>query len=359
MWLILLAATLTPLFILSFYNHPCNEDYWEADMVLDKGFWGAQHWWYITWEGRYFASFLRCLSPLALGFYWGYKLNAIILLLLFSTAVYWLLGKLFTGIDKITRLGLTSLFIFIFILLMPDIAEGIFWQSSSYAIFTAQIMTLFLLGSIIGYYQSKHKKGYMILSCFLVIAIIGSYEIAMVFIDFIVMLLVTINVLRKKNLFFPLMLMGVCLVFSFIEIQAPGNSLRGTQLHYTNNHNLLFSLKRSFVWGAYLLSHWLPFLILVAILLFDLLITTNLRNKETEAIFSIPPGFSVMACLTIPVIGSFVHFWATGFRPAQRTIDLFYFYFIAGIMYSLFSVISRIKKQNPNFKIPSYVKFPV
>ncbi len=356
---LLLVLTILPLFILSFYNHPCNEDFWETNIAIQKGFFAAQKWWFITWEGRYFANMLRSLNPMVFGAYWDYKLNTVVLLLLLLTATYWLSGKLFKGLGKNNKLGITAIFISSFIVIMPSIAEGIFWQSSIYATLTANIMTLFLLGCIISYYNSGHKKGYLIFSALLAIVIIGCYEINMVFIDLAILILTFYSVAKKKELFFPLTLLAVCIIFTLIEITAPGNSMRGVELHYSASHNLLFSLKRSFAWGAYLLSHWLPIAFFIFIVVFDLLFKSTIWNKETDSVFIVPPWLSLIACVAIPVIGPFILFWATGLKPPLRTMNIFCFYFIAGILYFSFSCLVRIKENKPDFSIPVYIKIPV
>ncbi|HXP51420.1 MAG TPA: hypothetical protein VN922_15795, partial [Bacteroidia bacterium] len=355
---ILLAITLLPLCILSFYNHPCWDDYFDTDLVQQKGFLGAQSWWYFNWSGRYFASALLSVNPLVYGAGWGYKLNTIAFLLLLLISTYWLSGELFQGFSRAYKIGISAVFIFTLIAIMPNIGFGLFWQCSIYTIFAPCILTLFLLGSIIGYYRSGGKKIFTVASCLLSIAIVGSYEISMVFVDALGLVFVLVARQKKWSMRFPLLLFAICIVFSLIEIMAPGNAARGTML-FPNAHKLVFSITKSFKWGVYLLSRWLPFMAFVFLFLFDLFSEKKFDDKQTSSILIVPPWLSLIACMAIPVVNVFIYFWATGTPPSQWYINGVFFYFVLVIMYFFLSVIVYVKKRYPDFNIADYIKIPL
>jgi hypothetical protein len=356
-WLIILVAILSPLFILSFYNHPCNDDYALADIVRQKGFFEAQKYLYFNWSGRYFAFMLQGLGPLEFNVYWGYKWNTPLLLIIFLMSTYWLSGRLFKELDRTGKMVITSIFFFAFIMRMPDSPQGIFWRSGTFAGLIACFLALLLMACIISYYQSEKKRLYLTLSCLLAVAIIGSYELHLVYIDLVVSIIALVSILKKRALFFPITLLAVCIIFSIISIKAPGNSARGST--YQNAHQLLFSLKESLRWGKDLLMHWVPFMLFTGLLLFDFLSKYTYGNKQTDTIFVVSPVITFTACLAIPVIGLFICFWAEGEYPPLRALNVSYFYFIAGMMYFSFSLIGRIKKRYPDFKFPGYIKLPL
>jgi len=357
--LVLLIVTLLPLYILSFYNHPGADDFGDTVNILKYGFWGVLKYYYLKWSGRYTEEALAALSPLGLGFYWGYKLNVVILLTLFLSATYWLSGVLFKGIDKLGKIGISSLFVFSYIIIMPQIKEGIFWQSCSSGMLTSCIMTLFWLGCVVNYYYSPNKKRYIFFSFFLAFAIIGCYEPPIIYTDLIVLLILFISMLRKQKITFPLALLIVCICFSLFSIMAPGNYLRGSS--YKNAHDLMFSLNSAFKYDFYFLIqwHWLPFILFICLVLFDLLYTKTIWTEVKEAIFVIPPWISFVLCLVIPFVSIFICAWAEGQEAPLRMMDDAYFYFIAGMMYFLFSIMVRIKKRYPEFRLPVYVRIPM
>ena len=355
--LVLLLITTLPLFILSFYAHPCPDDYEVTVISLQKGFIGAQKYWHYTWTGRYFSLVLDSLNPLVFGANWAYKLNAFILLLLLIIANYWLNATLFKSQNKATKLGLTSLFVFAFIVIMPDIRQGVFYQNGTYQYFVPEILTFFLLGCTINYYRTNHRKRYFILSSLLAVAIIGSYEINMIIVDLAILLIALVSRIKKKDIFFPMALLGICTLFTVIEILAPGNNVRASL--EPNSHNVLFSLKQSVIYSIAFLLPWLPFMFFIGVLLFDLLAKRVEWNELTNSILTIPWWVSLIACLLVPITGFFLLFWAQGTVPPLRTVNVIYFYFVVGMIYFSLSSIAAIKKRYPDFTLPVYFKLCV
>jgi hypothetical protein len=355
--LFLLVATLLPFFILSLYNHPSADDYSETFTTRQNGFWGFQKLWYFTWSGRYFDNILLSINPLVYGANWAYKFNAIILLSLFVTATYWLSGRLFKSSDKVNKIAFTFFFVLAFIFLLPDVGQGIFWQSGSYTCFSAEILTVFLMGSMLSYYQSGNEKWYFAISCLLVIAVIGLYELNMIYTDIFIAIVLAISVIRKRKLKFPALLFTIAVLFSLLEVTAPGNAKRGE--FFPNAHHFLFSIKESFLYGNTLLMHWLPFMFLISLLLVDLLSKGISWNTTLDNVFSVPPLLSLMACLFIPFIGLVGCYWAQGARPVSRTVNVIYFYFEIGMIYFSFSSLKYIIKKRPGFKVPAYIKVPL
>jgi hypothetical protein len=355
--LFLLIATLLPFFILSFYNHPSADDYAETIGARQNGSLGFQKLWYLTWSGRYFDNLILSINPLVYGAAWAYKFNAILLLILFTGAAYWLSGRLFKNADRLSRSGVTSFFVFAFIFLLPDVGQGIFWQSGAYTCFTAEILTLFLMGCILSYYQSDNAKSYFAISSLTIIAIVGLYELNMIFTDLFIMAVLVISVIKKGKLKFPAILMIVGILASLFEITAPGNAKRGE--FWPNAHHFLFSIKESFLYGNTLLMHWLPFMLLVSLLLVGFLSKRASWNTTLDSIFSVPPLLCLIACLSIPFIGLIGCYWAQGVRPVGRSVNVIYFYFVIGMMYFSFISLKYIVKKHPGFSLPAYIKIPL
>ncbi|HXP52085.1 MAG TPA: hypothetical protein VN922_19170, partial [Bacteroidia bacterium] len=258
-FLFLLIVILLPFFILSFYNHPYADDLFVTYMEWKYGLWGSIKYWYTSVSGRYFSLTIESLNPIKFGAYWAYKLNAIILIILLLVSIYWLSGKLFKSLGRSGKIGITFLIVFPFIMLMPDVYAGIFYQNTICQIFLPEIMTVFLLGCIISYYTSTNKKTYFILSCILAIAIIGSYEINMVYVDLVIALIAFIRILKRKNLTYIVALLIVCFVFSIIEIRAHGNSTRA-YFFFPNQHNFSYSIREAVIYSAVYLIPWVPFM---------------------------------------------------------------------------------------------------
>src|ERR1700739_2396935 len=355
--LFLLVVTLLPFFILSFYSHPCSDDYSETVCIWQNGVLGFQKYWYFNWSGRYFDTLLISLNPLVFNAKWMYKLNAILLLFLFVISTYWFCKALLKSSTKEIKIVLTALFVFAYMFLLPDVGQGIFWQSGAYTCFSAEILTLFLTGCMVRYYQSVNAKWYFAASCLLLVAIIGLYELNMIYSDIFLLLVLVVSMIRKRELKFPASLMIIGILCTLFEITAPGNSKRGAD--FPNAHHFLFSIKESFLYGNALLLHWLPFMLLVSLLLVGFLMKRISWNTTLDNIFSVPPLLCLTACLFIPFIGLIGCYWAQGVRPVARTVNVIYFYFIIGMMYFSFSSLKYIMKKYPGFSIPVFIKIPL
>ena len=347
--LFMLVAVILPLIILSFYNHPNIDDFVIANIVHKSGIFGTQKFLYFNQTGRYFSDFILCLNPLTFDAYSAYKFNSIVLLLLYLTATYWLCGKLFKNLTITGKLTLTSVFVLAFISHMPGIAEGVFWLSGSYNTFIPDILTLFLLGCMLGYYSSPNKKLYFTLSALLIGAIIGCYEINMVFIDLFILMFFLLTLVKRNKLQFPLTLLIACIFFSIVSITAPGNSTRG--LTYPNAHNIVYTLTQTFLNGKATLIKWLPFMLLIGVLLFELLFQGDTINKDIYSVFNFQPRIILLLALVIPFVGLFICFWSEGRFPLPRMEDGVYFYFTLAMIYFSLSCIYQIKKNHPDFKL--------
>ena len=257
----------------------------------------------------------------------------------------------------LVSLFLVLMFVLAFLFLLPDIGQGIFWQSGAYTCFTAEILALYLMGCMISYYQSGNTKGYFTISCILIIAIVGLYELNMIYTDIFMLVVFVMSKIRKEKLRFPVVLLVIAVLSSLFEITAPGNAERGK--FFPNAHHFLFSIKESFLYGNSLLVHWLPFMLLISLLLVDLLLKRVSWNTTLDNIFSVPPLLSLLACLLIPFLGLVGCYWAHGARPVARTVNVIYFYFEIGMMYFSFSSLKYIMKKYPGFRVPAYIKIPL
>jgi len=353
--------TLLPLFIISFYNHPTYQDYFESWFVFKYGFWEAQKYFYINWQGRYVESFLEASNPLVFHAFWAFKLNPILLLSALVLACYWLVGNIFRDLKSTGKMAITSVFIFAFIRLMPQLFSGVYWQAGGYFNnLTPSVLTFLLLGCVINYYHSQQKRIYFIASCLLVAIIIGCYDIHMLYTNTIIFVLLFFAVIRKEKFVLPATLLVVCIVCSVISFTAPGNAVRS--LDYPNAHKFIFSIQQSVKWGADILIHWqwIGFMLIIGFILFDVLGSFEIWNDDTSSLFCIPPYLSIAGCIVMPFTALFCFFYAEGrIIPQMNTMNGVYFYFLISMMYCWLSVIWRIKKRYPDFRLKWYFKLSI
>ena len=352
-FILLFIVAVLPLFLLSFYNHPCNDDYGNSYQDITLGFLKSQVFWYKSWQGRYFDNLLIYFNPLVFRIYWAYKLHVVWLLLLTFVSLTWFLKVVFKGSGAFFRITILSVFGFAFYLRMPDISQGLMWQEGGYCYYIPSIITFLLLGSVISFYQTN-KRIYIVFAILSAAAIIGTNEIHLIFTD-ILSFFLFIYFLNKKERNIPAILLLIsCFIFSCIEVFAPGNFARSNA--FKNNLEIMSSVVNSIKYGLFDLAHWLPFIVPVMVLLFHILMKKLYVTDTFYKLFKINPLFPLLFALVIPMIGPFLIFLAEGMPPALRSVDPTYFYFLSTLIYFTVTLVYYLKSNNKTVILPSYVR---
>jgi len=326
----LLVLAVLPLLALSFYNHPCNDDFWETNIVFDKGLWHTLGYYYNYWSGRYFCLFLISLNPLVYHAYWAYKLNTVFAIILLFVAMYWLIGSFSERLTIKQKLAFTAILVFAYFERMPDIREGLFWQSGAYCLHAGNVLSVLLMASLIRFLRTNSKI-YFITVCLLLFATIGCYEVHLIYVDFLVTLILGYSIFMGKINWYALIFLVLAIAFSLFSITAPGNAVR--EMEYPAKHQLLFSIKESFKQGIIYSYHWGILIILVAFILFDLLYNTLSVDKIAASLFKLHPIIAALICFAVPVIGFFPGYWAEGQILPDRAINVVYFFTLISAMY--------------------------
>jgi hypothetical protein len=332
---------------LSGYDHPSADDFNYSVNVKQYGFLGAQYYWYISWCGRYFSTFMLSLNPLVFWSFTGYKIASALLILLSAVSFYLFSGSLFKFNSNLEKIYLASLSFFAFILMMPSMAEGYYWFAGAFSYQIGNILTLSLFAAVIAY-RKRPSKNIFIVSSVVVFALAGTNEYAMLFLVLFLSFLNALWVYRyNKVSSYYLVLLLLAIGGSAIVYFAPGNSFRAS--FQTNNFQFLFSLKNSFKETLDVLSHWWWVGGILAIAGFSIVssMLTNYPEVWIRRVY-LNPFLIVVFIFLIIAAGFFSCYWSLGLYPPLRTINTIYFFFIIGSLYAgfCFAVLLR------NFKIP-------
>ncbi|WP_133271378.1 DUF6056 family protein [Hymenobacter radiodurans] len=135
-YLILVAVTVaavTPFLLLSYYNHPFMDDYYNAANVRTTGLWAQQIELYLRWTGRFSSSLLvTAANPLVYGWYDGFRWTPALTLL--AT-----LGTIYLGLRTLSQRQLPRLqaavaagiFLIFYLHMIPDPYSAIYWFTGS------------------------------------------------------------------------------------------------------------------------------------------------------------------------------------------------------------------------------------
>jgi hypothetical protein len=319
--------------ILSAYDHPSADDFNYSVNVRQYGFFGAQYYWYVSWCGRYFSTFILTLNPLVLGSFTGYKIMSALLIFLSTITFYFFSASLFGPNTVLEKLFLATMSFFVFILLMPSMAEGYYWFAGAYSYQMGNILTLLLFIAMISYMKRPSGKVF-ILSSIIVFALAGSNEYSMLILVLLLFFINGLRAFRHRNIssyYFVLLLLAI--LGASIMYFAPGNSYRAS--FQTNNYKLLFSIKSSFKETFDVLSHWWwigGLLMLTSYKIVSARVSEYLEEK-IKLIYLNPIMILVFVFLII-TLGFFSCYWSLGLYPPLRTINTIYFYFIIGSVYT-------------------------
>jgi hypothetical protein len=358
-----LILSVLPFIILSVFSHPCWDDFEFSELTRELGFLEAQRNWYYTWTGRFFSTaFLSSVNPLVYRSITGYKILMMFFLILFIISIYMLISEIIS--DKITKkqkLIICLAFCFLYFTGMPSMKLGFFWLSTAVIYQLANIMTVFIILLIIKSEKTDSNESSLrknILIYLLIFAVCGSNEVSMVILMLLLFLIYLLNYIAFKK--FSARLFSYIIasfIAFFIVFISPGNVQRyGKQ---PNSHNLLYSIKNTFIDMAGLFFYKymsIPF-IAITVLFILVLIRSNLSCKFTGRIFPVNPLYTVSAYLLIISAGYFTSYWSLGILPYERTANVIYFAYLLGWFFNILIVINYVKsKYNFNLKkIPVYV----
>lgn len=360
--LLFLFLTVLPFIILSFYVHPCWDDFEYSEIAFKNGFLQSQYIWYVTWSGRFFSTaVLSSLNPLIYRSILGYKIITLIFILLFIISVYYLVNEIFR--DKIStkqKMICTLSFCYLFILGLPASELALFWLASSVIYQLANIMMIFLTAYLIrAIHTSKEEfsKKLILLICLLIFAVEGSNEVSMlitvIFFTFVFAGYSIIN--RKFDMY--LFIFATAAVVSFLIVYlAPGNDFRLST--NPNSHNLLFSLKNSFTdLFKFILYRIYNLPLLIFTILFISFYGSILSlKKPDEIVLKINPFYSIGLYLLMLFSGIFVSYWSLGTATPYRTLNVIYFLFLLGWFLNIMLILKFMYvKGKLNLKtIPEY-----
>lgn len=327
--------TVFPLFLLSFFNNPSSDDFDLSYESQTEPFWTLIIRRYFFWSGRYISNMLFCLNPLVINNYFLFKIIPIVFILFFIFSIYLFLSSLELNISRLEKYSYVGLIFFLYVYQMPSVSEGFYWVTALYVYLVSQILIL-LFFSMFFKYLSSNRYIYLLLSSFILFAAIGTNEITVVSLLFIMFILFIYNLvaLKKNNstLFFILIL---TISFAFLEVFAPGNFERANYISV--KYQLLNSIIKSFQISISLIMKWIP-IITICCLFFISSIVKILKERINRKYIT-HPFLSFLFFFLLVYVAVFTCFWITNGAPPGRASNTVYFFFIFTYLYFVFTII--------------------
>ncbi|MFT4033523.1 MAG: hypothetical protein QM669_13975 [Siphonobacter sp.] len=356
-WIFLLFLTVSPLLLLSLFNHPsAADDYCFAWYAREKGVLEATIIYYNGWSGRYFSNLLFHLTPLTLNWLWYFKVYPIM-------AISGSLASLYVFLKFFIRQSITTVFLIaaalfiLYLLELSSYAESFYWITGSYPYLLPQLLTLFLVIALSRLYQSDTKKYlYFATIYLLIVIIIGTCEIFIILLTGLFGALIAYRLLFRGKLDFRLIsFLVVSLICTYFVLESPGIKIR--QAAEGGGGTLPFAVEMSVISLARYFIKWLPLLTVFSIFwvywLKDRLPTAKLFND----LFRIRPWFGWLSWLGIVPFLFLPFFFGKGMDVAPaRVVNVVYFYFLIGFFYNLtVSLLWLYEHKDLRIPMPSYL----
>ena len=303
--------SLLPFILLFCFIWPSGDDLSYAAQAESIGYLDAFINEYRTWNGRYISNLFVLANPIRWGFVLSYRATCFVL----SLAILYVLYRTLYNIDSLKHRAFeaSSLILLTYLLIIPDLSEGIYWYTSATTYYLAIGAFLPLLVLYPRLKDEKDEKRTVFAILLIQFAASGMNEIAMVF-----LLLYSFYFLYSHRNRAALTLLIFQLSFSALVIFSPGNEIRSA--FFTQKHDIINTLHHGFlntlrfgVWFLISPITWLAPLYLRAVGL-----RTPLSKKTSIELFLLSVLGLFLSC-ALPI-------WSTGIIGQHRTVNFALFF---------------------------------
>lgn len=339
--LILFLLTLVPLFLVAPCNYPCYDDFvfgLSTKQVFEEtgSVWNTlvQAWTvakinYEVWQGTFVAIFLFALQPATFGLQYYALVPLIMVAALTAGMVFfsWVVTRRLLHATRWTAGLLALLLTFTCIHLVPVPNRSFYWYNGSvYYTFFQGLFFLMAGFLLIFCLPGKRARRYTALGVSSILAFLigGSNYVTGAFAGVLLVFLIVVLLSKKKRgwlgLFFPLVLLAVCLLFS---VAAPGNAFRQAQM--PEQLGFVRSIIHSVVYVFIFTAEWFtPGFIFLMLLLAPFL--WRLADG-VEYSFRFPWLVTLMSVGYL-AIGMFPHIYAVSIPGPPRLTNIIFFMFV-------------------------------
>ncbi|MBK8498205.1 MAG: hypothetical protein IPL52_05180 [Flavobacteriales bacterium] len=335
-FIVLLCLALLRYVLLAFFVHPFADDFSYAVAGINNDLLKRLADEYQFWNGRWFSNILVLRGPLVLGLVKGlvlYRLVPIALLALTWCGAYALI-RAFANHYAISRgtmaLG-ASLFLLIYLHLMPDLSEGIYWYTGAVSYQLPGALMLLLAAAWVRLWNAEKKRRVWRLVQVVVLAVIicGCNELHMVY----MVLLHAALLLMPQSTWFRMrpyvaLVLGFVLLAALVMVLAPGNAGRAAQ--FPHKHEIL----HTGLWGAlqtgrFLLT-WIasPALLITSFLYLLVCRWVVERSFILLILTRTVPWRWALFIVVMVFISMAMPYWNTGLLGQHRTVNATLLFFL-------------------------------
>ncbi len=336
-WLVL---ALAPLLYAGRYNHPSNDDYFNA---VWKDYFGFQKWLYLHSTGRYFSSLIVSFTPLHWHSWTGYRMAAWLLIIALAAvmflAVLRLCGKV-AELSRRARYALAAGAVFVLFNGMASPEQGLYWYTGAMTYTLAALLFICFLSLCLRLDREVQVASIPLrafaMAALLLLCVIGSNE-TIIPLPFIVCgaLAVYYRKSGSANLArFYIWLLLVCCIGAAAALLAPGNGERQEGIP----RSLAVALPSWLLFTKDMFLGWLrePFLQLYSI-------GALVAARRIKLRCRVPLWVAFVAPLVLTCAMTLPGFWALGRMPPYRAQNIAYLFFLIFWAFFLIQLAGRMQ----------------
>ena len=356
----LLLLFISPFVIISFFNQPCMDDFWSADIINHYGRLGEVKYFAENINGRFFSNtIMGLLNPLPQHKMWLFNIGPVVIIILLFCSFFFFYKSVFYKAEN-KSIGLLSLlFLVLHIINMRSLFEGLYWTFASLSYQVSIMLFLIAAGSLIRYYKTNSVY-YLVIAICCSFILPGSVEsIAPLY--FIFLCIIYSLCIKFKKPFKPIMfcflahLAGIAVVLA-----SSGNYSRISYNSIAYKSNILLALFYAVRSAGYYCCIWFinPANVLALLLLIPYIyhLSKRLNKNLPSFIKKINPLTFLIAASCICLTVYFPEHYFESAIPYPRITTIFLFAFIHVVLITDFLFFIRIKNNRRIISFISYVK---
>ncbi|MEO7081495.1 MAG: DUF6056 family protein [Flavobacteriales bacterium] len=328
----LLGLSLLKYFWLALYAHPVADDFCYAAKSQGMSLWDWSYSEWMYWNGRYASNLLMIHGPLSWSpdFLPGYRMVPMGLIVLTFLSFWFFFRSLTQRAFTIGQeLLATTVFLLLYLNLMPDLGEGFYWYTGAVTYQLGSILLLLHLGLLIG----MPSKGLglvlkTLLNLILAVAIVGMDEIHMLLMVGLHLGLTLWAIRERKSQLSALLLLIVVTGGALLMYLAPGNDVRGAM--FADTHLFWKSLGMSFLQAIRFIGIWVfaPALLIFSLLYISIYHRLRATIPAITRVLSISPWIAGALPFLLVMAVTFPAYWSSGLLGQHRTINVACLFFI-------------------------------
>lgn len=358
LWCVILltAASMIPLLMISFYNHPSADDFayavethmvWKSTrnlfLVIKEAIATSVRYWN-RWQGLYTSAFLLALEPGIFGEQY-YRITG------FLTVGTLVLGNLVfclyvlhkrLGSGKLAAAAFGMLSAALMLQWMPSTVEGLYWYNGAmnYTFFFGILLLLICTAIDLCRKQSKGAVwGKIIFGILLAVALSGGNHVTAFAGLLIVSGICALCVLNKKKIYAKRVFWVLCFEVAgfLVNIMSPGTKVRSDA--FEESRGILWTIWNALKYLLERMDSWIGLALVVSIVVMLPVIFQCVKKMRAEKGFQFPYPLLVFV-VSVGLLAAMCcpSYYAMGVIGAGRLVNVVYFAFILLVYVNIFYI---------------------